>query len=765
MGTETEKWPSVSRLLSELSGRQRVHRSCQDFLLGLQIHAEDHLPDDGCREPAAAWVSRSVSNALLDLKRAFITQAGTWDGPELSLSRWAAELRAAGSPAIYSVRRSSLQTFARAAEQQGLDDLVEAVRRVAGALSLLPRAVLKQASQKGRVRIVSPDGKGLAWADLRSELVARRTAARDQLVESYLGYAVRLASKYVGRGVPFEDLVQEAADGLLEAAPRFDPWGKSFKVYGTTWAWQRIQKSIADHGHPVRLPLNRQRRRGAVEEALEGLVRAGIGTPQPEDLMLWLNEGCSVSQRWWVGHGYLPGAVAATHEKTLLELELLLQRARPCLEVNGAVVSREGEPEVVWADVAVGGRAADEECLQVDHALSIQIALSTLPERDAYILRRYYGLDGEDSLTLEEIGRELDLTRERVRQLRVKAAKRLKTLAKKNPALLSPLPDNPPPDLPIPSETPWAVRRIADRRRLRRELTRLLSANLESYRGERLDKSVLRRMAEGEIRSMGGPVPVERLASAIRKQLAERGSWRAPDAEYVRALLTEAADTFVPTGGGAWSLVALEADRAPGETLPTCPPWTLEEAMHGGLALFLARGRVATLTLIGDRPDERSMRRHGASVWAYLLGLSPYMCAFAPGSTLPPAMPPSESGERAWEALLSTLSRRLEGMDIVWAILRDEAPISVGTLGERAARESDWVSRDVGHRIAALEALGAVRRGEGGLFWLTARGLACAESYGRDESTVSRAEALQGESMAMLSDEERDGLVDQLLGL
>ena len=714
-----------------------------------------------------------MSDALLDLKRAFTAQAGTWDGPEPSLSRWAAELRAAGSPAIYSVRRSSLQTFARAAEGQGHDDLVEAVRRVAGVLSILPRAVLKQAAQKGRVRIVSSDGKGLAWADLREQLAGRRAAARDQLVESYLGYAVRLASKYAGRGVPFEDLVQEAADGLLEAAPRFDPWDKSFKAYGTTWAWQRIQKSIADHGHPVRLPMNRQRRRGAVEEALEGLVRAGVRAPHPEDLMVWLEEGCSESQRWWVAQGRLPEVVAASHEEPLRDLELLLQRARPCLDVDGALrggagAAFEDEREPVrWADVAAGGTMADEDCLRMDHVLSIRIALGALPEREAYIVRRYYGLDGGDSPTLEEIGEELDLTRERVRQLRVKAVGRLQALADEHPDLLALPPNEAPPALPVPPETSWAARRVAERRRLRRGLATLLRATLESYRGERLDKSALRRMAEGEIRAVGGPVPVEHLAIATRKRLAERGSRRAPDVAYVRALLTEAADRFVPVGGDAWSLLVLEADRGDAKALPTCPPWTLEDALGGGLDLFLARGQAAPLRLPEDRARERSMRRHGASVWAYLLGLTTYTCAYAPGSALPSVTPPAMSGDAAWEELLRTLSRRLEGMDVLWAVLRDEAPISAEALGNRAGRRCEWVTRDVGARLDALEALGAVRRDGGGQYWLTKRGLACAESYGEGRRCAERPAEAQPDPdrVPTLPSSDQDSLIDTLLGL
>jgi len=225
--------------------------------------------------------------------------------------------------------------------------------------------------------------------------------AREHLIKANTRLVVSIAKKYVGRGVPFLDLIQEGNLGLMKAVEKFEyRRGFRFSTYATWWIRQTITRAIADQGRTIRVPVHmvdriRQMRRTSLE------MEQGLGRPPT------LEE--------------LAGEMSLDKGK----LEWMQKVSWSPISLDSPV----GDDEEADFGMYVEDKASPSPGQLVYAAMlkeRIEEVLATLSPREARILRLRFGLDGNHPYTLEEVGRKFGLTRERIRQIEGKALRRLR---------------------------------------------------------------------------------------------------------------------------------------------------------------------------------------------------------------------------------------------------------------------------------------------------------------------------------------------------
>ncbi len=236
----------------------------------------------------------------------------------------------------------------------------------------------------------------LARKAFRGSIVAQERLARHNV-----RFVVSVAKKFQNRGVPLVDLIGEGNLGLMTAARKFDPdRGVKFISYAVWWIRQAVQAAIARHGRPVRVPLNRT----------ADLSRLGRTTTLLKEKL-----------------GRMP-----TTEELARATGLTVEAVRSLSALNSEAVrldhpTRDGDGNERMERFATGDQeGTDSTALANSQTTDIESALSVLPPRDAKVLRLYFGLEDGNSRTLEEIGRMMGVTRERIRQLRDRALLRLR---------------------------------------------------------------------------------------------------------------------------------------------------------------------------------------------------------------------------------------------------------------------------------------------------------------------------------------------------
>ena len=236
--------------------------------------------------------------------------------------------------------------------------------------------------------------------------LARKVRAGDQeamqeLVKRNLRFVISVAKKYQNRGLPLTDLIGEGNVGLLTAARKFDPdQGVKFISYAVWWIRQAILAALARQGRTVRVPLNRTADLSRIVRTAEYLRQTLRREPTPEEIA----------------------------DATKLSLEVVQSLA--ALNTGDvrldAPLDPDGDRSLIERFIAEDLPDTEEKAMDRFLSDEIESALNTLQRRDAKVLRLYFGLDGGREHTLEEIGGMLGVTRERVRQLRDRALKRLR---------------------------------------------------------------------------------------------------------------------------------------------------------------------------------------------------------------------------------------------------------------------------------------------------------------------------------------------------
>ena len=275
----------------------------------------------------------------------------------------------------------------------GTDDPVRMYLKEIGKVNLL--------TSDEEIDLAQAMGAGAEAKEQMEKAIKKGERAKQRLAEANLRLVVSIAKRYVGRGMQFLDLIQEGNLGLIKAVEKFDyTKGYKFSTYATWWIRQAITRAIADQARTIRIPVH-------MVETINKVIRVSRQLLQE------------------LGHDPTPEEIAD-------EMNMPVDRVREILKIAQEPVSLEtpiGEEE----DSHLGDFIPDEDASEPAEAASFTLlkeqlvdVLSTLTPREEKVLKLRFGIEDGRTRTLEEVGKEFNVTRERIRQIEAKALRKLR---------------------------------------------------------------------------------------------------------------------------------------------------------------------------------------------------------------------------------------------------------------------------------------------------------------------------------------------------
>jgi RNA polymerase primary sigma factor len=259
------------------------------------------------------------------------------------------------------------------------------------------RALGRYLEEIGQYEPLTPEEE----IDLAQRVKKGEQEALKKLTEANLRFVVSVAKDYQGQGLPLTDLINEGNLGLIKAAERFDETrGFKFISYAVWWIRQSILQALAEHSRIVRLPLNRVGTISKITKEAESLEKSNERAPGQDEIANNLDMNTS-------------------------EVSNAIRISRRHQSLNAPF--RDGEKSCLMDVIKDSGQKnPDSDIMNDSLKQEIRETLATLKDRERKVIQMYFGIDREYSLTLNEIGDEFGLTRERVRQIKEKAINRLR---------------------------------------------------------------------------------------------------------------------------------------------------------------------------------------------------------------------------------------------------------------------------------------------------------------------------------------------------
>lgn len=228
--------------------------------------------------------------------------------------------------------------------------------------------------------------------------------ARDKIVSSNLRFVVSVAKKYRGQGLALEDLIDEGNIGLMTAVDKYEPEkGYHFISYAVWWIRQSILKALAEQSRPVRLPLNRSNELITIMKAKNELIAKGNSSPRPEE-------------------------IAAESGIDVDTVKNLLDITKEMVSLDSPLKSSDNGDDDSSLELFISDEGENPEGMMINHMMSkdVESLLSVLSDKERDIIEKRFGFNSQDPMSLSQIGKEYNLTKERIRQIERNALEKLR---------------------------------------------------------------------------------------------------------------------------------------------------------------------------------------------------------------------------------------------------------------------------------------------------------------------------------------------------